>query len=416
MGEWAAWGAPHPSFGRITAALPNASYDIHVFEVDHMRRLHETDRVERRVLDPTLHLGVAWQGFSSVQDQRHADAVAFGHADAASDPPRKVWRWQGLLSRGALNLSTSFLITDTTLREPRSTPFSLLRNRHIYAALVARLFRTGDAFPTSFNTGEWRALFPDQATEADVRLEASLAFTLSRTPCLPLRVQQRVYQLASGGLPIGPRTGSTSLTAGCCPTCVASGRWIPHTHEHLILACPLALRLWQSLLHSWHRSFPRQQWVLPLTQARSVQPNDPSPALPLDTRRALCLGLLPPSQRQELAQPFALLRGAVLAVLLLHHWRAERLTELRGVDPSSSPASRNALVVQLRTRVVQEIQHAVRCERVRAVRSNSIILAAGCDLGPDNDALVKWRRVWVRSGVCQDCPAATLMVFRWFFL
>ena len=110
--------------------------------------------------------------------------------------------------------------------------------------------------------------------------------------------------------------------------------------------------------------------------------------------------------------PFTLLRGAVLATLLKHHWRAEREASLRGVDSSSSATRRASLITRLRRSVVTDYHHAVRCERARAERANATILAAGGKLGPDNDALERWRRVWPHSGICDDSTDARLHVFR----
>ena len=215
------------------------------------------------------------------------------------------------------------------------------------------------------------------------------------------------------GLPIGPRTGSGSLTAGLCPTCVAAGRWVRHTHEHLMLTCPLACQLWQSLLREWLRIFPDQSWVRSLLSVIvCTRLNSPPPFLSLEVRRALCLGLRPSEQRRCAAAPFTLLRGAVLSVLLCHHWRAERAAASLGVDVHSCVQQRAALLTRLRANVVSDYQHAVRCERARAERANQVIIAAGCELGPDNDALERWRRVWSHSGVCVDSVEARLLVFR----
>ena len=73
---------------------------------------------------------------------------------------------------------------------------------------------------------------------------------------------------------------------------------------------------------------------------------------------------------------------------------------------------RASLVTRLRASVVTDYQHAVRCERARALQANAIILAAGGKVGPDNDALERWRREWTQSGVCEDSVDARLRVFR----
>ena len=88
------------------------------------------------------------------------------------------------------------------------------------------------------------------------------------------------------------------------------------------------------------------------------------------------------------------------------------MASVRGVDTVSAPAARDALVTRLRATVIADYQHAVRCERARALRANSVLMAAGCDIGPDNDSFIKWRRVWADSGVCSNTVAAALQIFR----
>ena len=113
--------------------------------------------------------------------------------------------------------------------------------------------------------------------------------------------------------------------------------------------------------------------------------------------------------------PAARRRAGHLTVLK-HHWRAEHEASKRGVDSSSSMNRRASLVARLRASVVTasvtDYQHAVRCERARALQANAIILAAGGKVGPDNDALERWRREWTQSGVCEDSVDARLRVFR----
>ena len=413
-GTWVAWGIGRVQYGRVISSAAGPNLRIRVYEPDHMMRMHDTGREEQHTPGPPHRIGVAWRGFLSLADQRLADAIEFGHAHTSHDnSPRFTWRWQGLLACGALDLSSASLVTDTTLRDARATPFSLLRNRHIYAALVARLYRIGNAFPTALASGEWSTMRMPDASDVQFRADASLAFSLAHVTCLPLRAQQSLYQFMVTGLPIGSRTGSDSMTAGLCPTCVATGHWVHHTHEHLMLACPLACQLWQTVMREWLQAFPDQVWVRPLLNAYvGLRLNSPPPSLSLEVRRAVCLGLRPPAQRRHLAAPFTLLRGAVLATLLKHHWRAEREASMSGVDTSSSGIRRASLLTHLRANVVSDYQHAVRCERARAVQANAVILAAGGEIGPDNDALERWRREWARSGICTDSEDARLLVFR----
>ena len=65
--------------------------------------------------------GIAWQGYKSLEDQRSADNILFGHA-LHDETPLMAWRWQGDLDDGALDLSTTFLVRDPTIVPPLPLP------------------------------------------------------------------------------------------------------------------------------------------------------------------------------------------------------------------------------------------------------------------------------------------------------
>ena len=52
---------------------------------------------------------------------------------------------------------------------------------------------------------------------------------------------------------------------------------------------------------------------------------------------------------------------------------------------------------------------ALRHERRRAERDNQILLAAGRDIGPDNDAVLKFRHLWIEPGLCDDAGNQQLL-------
>ena len=43
---------------------------------------------------------------------------------------------------------------------------------------------------------------------------------------------------------------------------------------------------------------------------------------------------------------------------------------------------------------------ALKYERTRAEKDNQVLQAAGRDLGPDNDAVLRFRKLWVDTGLC----------------
>ena len=269
--SWVRWmSGDCPRFGQVIASS-GPTRAIRMYERDQMHRLHDTGKEIVRA-HSTLILGVAWRGYTSLKDQRSADNIEFGHA-VHGEKPLMSWRWQGDLSDGALDLSATFLIRDNTIVPPSDTPptmavprtetdpnpgtpFSTLRNRHIYAALITRLYRTGNAYPSAFSTGGmWEPLVRSHNARTK-HLEVAAVFANAHTTALPYRARQRVYQFHIGGLPFGPRSGTAAPAALSCPCCFGLGPQPPSdTPEHIIISCPLAIGVWRRILQikwAWH--------------------------------------------------------------------------------------------------------------------------------------------------------------------
>ena len=52
---------------------------------------------------------------------------------------------------------------------------------------------------------------------------------------------------------------------------------------------------------------------------------------------------------------------------------------------------------------------ALRYELRRAERDNQTLLAAGRDIGPDNDAVLRFKQLWVEPGLCDDAAYQSLL-------
>ena len=115
LGSWVRWSSRRrPQYGQITAwAGPTAPPVLSLCTIlilDRMWRLRDTRQVVVRAADSGLTLGVAWRGFLSLADQRAVDDATFGNARADAAAPRFVWRWQGDVAAGALDLSAAYLV------------------------------------------------------------------------------------------------------------------------------------------------------------------------------------------------------------------------------------------------------------------------------------------------------------------
>ena len=347
----------------------------------------------------------------SLQDQRIADNITFGHA-LHGEKPIMTWRWQGDLDDGALDLSTTFLIRDTTLAPPPNepptvasprgeddpspgAPFSTLRNRHIYAALIARLYRTGNAYPSAFLPGGmWEPLIRNRDNRTQ-QLEVAAVFASANTTALPYRARQRVYQFHVGGLPVGPRSGSTTPAANLCPCCFGLGPRPPSdTPEHIVISCPLAMGVWRRIFQKWASRYTNQLWVAPLLLPDHVDPLRIRPV-----RLALTLGLRPKGeQRDHLPHAFALLRGLTIDALVSKYWSLMASSALTPPTPIILPLEIASVYASIKSAFSNALRHELR----HAERDNQTILAAGRGIGEDNDAVLKFKHNWIDPGLCTE--------------
>ena len=413
---WVRWvSGAHPRFGRILSAPTPVTRTIRIFMRDQMHRLHDTGKDVVRATSRLIP-GIAWQGYQSLEDQRCADNIRFGHA-IYGEKPIMVWRWQGDLDDGALKLSAAFLIRDPTIVPPVSapppaaaprgaddpypgTPFSILRNRHIYAALIARLYRTGNAYPSTFLPGgSWEPLVRNRDSRVK-HLTVAAVFASAHSPALPFRARQRVYQFHVGGLPVGPRSGSEAPSAGSCPCCRGlAPHPPPDTPEHILISCPLAIGVWRRIFQKWAWRFTNQLWVVPL-----LLPTDPLRSKPV--RLALTLGLRPLGEERDLLpHAFALLRGLAIDAILSKYWHLMASSASTAPPPFLLPLEIASVYSSIQSALSAALRHELR----RAENDNQVLLAAGRDIGPDNDAVLKFKQLWIEPGLCDDAGHQCLL-------
>ena len=120
--------------GRYTATHAAGYTTLRRFRVDRTCRLHDAHRTAvhdtARRSDGPLVRALVWQGPRSSRDERVEDALRRGHVvDGDLQAPRLVWRLQGALGAGHIDPSAWELRGRATLRAPRVTELSRVRNR-----------------------------------------------------------------------------------------------------------------------------------------------------------------------------------------------------------------------------------------------------------------------------------------------
>ena len=116
-------------------------------------------------------------------------------------------------------------------------------------------------------------------------------------------------------------------------------------------------------------------------------------------RLALTLGLRPKGeQRDHLPHAFALLRGLTIDALVNKYWILMASSALTPPPPTLLPLQ----IASVYAAVKSAFSDALRHVQLRAERDNQILLAAGRDIGPDNDAVLKFKSLWIDPGLCTE--------------
>ena len=234
------------------------------------------------------------------------------------------------------------------------------------------------------------------------QLTVAAVFASAHSPALPYRARQRVYQFHAGGLPVGPRSGSTAPSTNSCPCChrltLQPQRDTP---EHILVSCPLALGVWRRIFQKWAWKYTNQLWVVPL-----LLPDHTDPLRYKPVRLALTLGLRPLGEERDLLpHAFALLRGLTLDILLSKYWSLMASSALPSPPPILLPLEIASIYSSIKAALSAALRHELR----RAERDNQVLLAAGRDVGPDNDAVLKFRQLWIEPGLCDDAGQQCLL-------
>ena len=147
--------------------------------------------------------------------------------------------------------------------------------------------------------------------------------------------------------------------------------------------------------------YTNQMWVAPLLLPDHVNPLRLKPI-----RLALTLGLRPKGeQRDLLPHAFALLRGLTIDALVSKYWSLMASSALTPPPPTILPLEIASVYASIKSAFSDALRHELR----RAERDNQVLLAAGRDIGPDNDALLKFEHLWIDPGLCTDAGQQLLL-------
>ena len=162
-----------------------------------------------------------------------------------------------------------------------------------------------------------------------------------------------------------------------------------------MVLCPMAAGVWQVVLRKWYALFPDQTWAAPMADARLAASDVLRQSPPL--RLGVTLGLRPAgAQRSFLPHAFALLRGFTVDALVSKYWSLMASTALPSPVFVLLPLEVAAVCASVKAAFSSALWH----ECLRAERDNQVLQAAGRALGPDNDAVRKFKELWVTPGLC----------------
>ena len=205
-----------------------------------------------------------------------------------------------------------------------------------------------------------------------------------------------------GGLPLGPRSGSTALSANSCPFCHGLTLHPPSdTPYHIVISCPLAIGVWRRIFQKWAWRYTNQLWVTPLLLPDHIDPLRYKPV-----RLALTLGLRPLGEERDLLpHAFALLRGLAIDALLSRYWSLMASSALTPPPPILPSLEIASVYASIKSAFSAALRHELR----RAEQDNQLLLAAGRDIGPDNDAVLKFKQLWIEPGLCDAAGQQCLL-------
>ena len=262
-----------------------------------------------------------------------------------------------------------------------------IANRHLYTALITRLFHVGNAYSHAFQIGRaWSDLMPTREKAKWDMVQT--VFTAARAQEPPLRALQATYDLHSDvqaarlHMPNG----------GACAVCAANGQSSPDTSEHRILKCPLAILVQRLVYSAWKTLSPQDTWVNALLWDQNLLDICPTSNITLpemDLRRAMALGLRPQTMRDH-PEAFTLVRSIMIQKLdaaSTAAWHAPQ----SGAPPAASDLYRTAATVYGNVR--HGLQEAIHGEHAKLALIERRLLAAGCKL-PQIPPTARWRQKW----------------------
>ena len=99
------------------------------------------------------------------------------------------------------------------------------------------------------------------------------------------------------------------------------------------------------------------------------------------------------------------LRGLTIDTLLSKYWSLVASSALTSPPPILLPLEIASIYSSIKAALSAALRHELR----RAERDNQVLLAAGRDVGPDNDAVLKFRQLWIEPGLCDDAGQQCLL-------
>ena len=135
-------------------------------------------------------------------------------------------------------------------------------------------------------------------------------------------------------------------------------------------------------------------------------PDHTDPLRSKPVRLALTLGLRPLGEERDLLpHAFALLRGLAIDAILSKYWHLMASSASAAPPPFLLPLEIASVYSSIQSALSAALRHELR----RAENDNQVLLAAGRDIGPDNDAVLKFKQLWIEPGLCDDAGHQCLL-------
>ena len=100
-------------------------------------------------------------------------------------------------------------------------------------------------------------------------------------------------------------------------------------------------------------------------------------------------------------------RAIMVPPLTLHPTRTTWYLMASSASAAPPPLLLPLEIASVYSSIQSALSAALRHELRRAENDNQVLLAAGRDIGPDNDAVLKFRQLWIEPGLCDEAASRT---------